>query len=85
MKRMNTNPVAIVAGLALLAGAAACGGGDEAESSTTTREVITQPGTEQVEVTVPTVDTAVVRRTVETEVDVDVDTIQDPAIERTNP
>lgn len=64
-----------------LVGAAACGGDEVEPDDVTTREVITQPGTEVVEVTVPTVDTAVVERTV----DVDVDTIQEPRVEGTDP
>ena len=71
-----------VALAALAAAAAACGGDEVEPDDVTTREVITQPGTEVVEVTVPTVDTAVVERTVD--VDVDVDTIQEPGVERTD-
>lgn len=51
---------------------ASCGG-DEPDSEMTTKEVITD------------VDTAVVRTETEIDVDTDVDTIQSPAIERTDP
>jgi ABC-type glycerol-3-phosphate transport system substrate-binding protein len=81
---MITKSLAALSTLAVLAASAACGGGDEpGDETSTTREVITQPGTKEVEVTVPTVDTAVVERTVET--NVEVDTIDEPEIEATDP
>lgn len=61
-----------------LFGFAACGGAEE-EPTLETQEVITQPGTETVEVQVPTVDTSVVRT--EVDIDTDVDTIENPDLE----
>ena len=72
---MTTNRIfSLAAGLAI-ATLVGCGGGDEGMETTDT-EIITEPGTEQVEVTVPTTDTMMVERTVETDVDVDVDTTE---------
>ena len=64
--------MALAAGLGL----AACSGADEADTSTTETEIITEPGTETVEIEVPTTDSLMVERTVETDVDVDVDTTE---------
>lgn len=81
---MTGKRLATLVTLPLLAAAAGCGGDEEPlDEAMTTREVITQPATKEVEVTVPTVDTAVVERTVER--DVDVDTIDEPGVEGTDP
>lgn len=56
-----------------LAGLAACGG-DDADFETTDQEIVTQPGTETMEVEVPVQDTLLIER--ETDVDVDVDTTE---------
>lgn len=76
---------------ALVVGVAACAGGEEGaeDDVQVTEEIVTEPGTEEVEVEVPTVDTSVVRTEVDvdTTVDVDVDreVIEDPEIEGENP
>lgn len=73
---MTTNRFfSLAAGLAI-ATLVGCGGGADETMETTDTEIITQPGTEQVEVTVPTTDSLMVERTVETNVDVDVDTTE---------
>lgn len=73
---MTTNRIfSLAAGLAI-ATMVGCGGGGDESFETTDTEIITEPGTEQVEVTVPTTDTLMVERTVETDVDVDVDTTE---------
>lgn len=73
---MTTNRIfSLAAGLAI-ATMVGCGGGADESFETTDTEIITEPGTEQVEVTVPTTDTMMVERTVETDVDVDVDTTE---------
>jgi hypothetical protein len=71
---MLSNRLLPVLAVASLIGLAACGG-EEAEEpdAQTTSEIVTQPGTEEVEVTVPTVDTAVVERSVDVDTSVDVD------------
>jgi len=51
---------------------AGCGDGADDDMRTTDQEIITQPGTERVEIEVPTVDTMLIER--EVDVDVDVDT-----------
>lgn len=56
------------------AGLAACGGGADEGFETTEQEIVTEPGTETMEVQVPTEDTLLIER--ETQVDVDVDTTQ---------
>ena len=58
----------------LVAGLVACGGEADDTFETTDQEIITQPGTEEVQVEVPTTDSLLVERT--TEIDVDVDTTQ---------
>ena len=67
--------LSIMAALALATFVGCADGADETMETTDT-EIITQPGTETVEVTVPTTDTLMVERTVETNVDVDVDTTE---------
>jgi hypothetical protein len=51
-------------------GLTACGGADETYEQTE-REIFTQPGTETVEMQIPTEDTMMVERTIQTEVTVD--------------
>ncbi len=63
--------IAAVLSIATLTG---CGDGSDQTIETTESEIITQPGTETVEVEIPTTDSLLVERTVETEIDVDVDT-----------
>ncbi len=66
-------------------GLAACGGDRVEGDAEVSREVITQPDTQMVEVQVPVVDTAVVERRVDIDTAVAVDTIQNPQVERRNP
>lgn len=70
----------LVAALALV-GLAACDTGDQQTQVEADTTMMTQPGTEEVEVQVPTEDTLMVERRVETEVDVDTTRIEgDPRI-----
>lgn len=70
---MTMNRVFSVAAAIALATFVGCdAGGEEDVIDTTETEIITEPATEQVEVTVPTTDTLMVERT--TDVDVEVDT-----------
>lgn len=57
-----------------IAGLVACDTGDDADFETTDQEIITEPGTETMEVEVPVQDTLLIET--ETDVDVDVDTTE---------
>ena len=74
-------------GVLLLLGLAACGGDEVEDDAAVSREVITEQGTETVEVEmqVPTVDTAIVERRVDIDTAVSVDTIEKPPAERREP
>ena len=74
-------------GVLVLLGLAACGGSDVDDDAEVSREVITEQGTETVEVEmqVPTVDTMVVERRVDIDTAVSVDTIENPPAERRDP
>ncbi|MEX2582401.1 MAG: hypothetical protein WD766_03965 [Gemmatimonadota bacterium] len=70
------NRIFSVAAAFAFAGLVGCGSGADQEFETTDQEIITEPGTEQVEIEIPTEDTMLVEREVETEIDVDVDTTE---------
>lgn len=74
-------------GVLVLLGLAACGGSDVDDDAEVSREVITEQGTETVEVEmqVPTVDTMVVERRVDIDTAVSVDTIEKPPVEQREP
>lgn len=82
---LNYRSLRGLAVVALMGAAAACGTDDTTETEAVSREVITEPTTTEVEVQVPTEDTALVERRVEVERDVSVDTIENPDIERRTP
>ena len=58
------------------AGLVACDTGADAEYETTDQEILTEPGTETMEVEVPVEDTLLIEREIETEVDVDTTEIE---------
>jgi hypothetical protein len=68
------NRIFSVAAAVALAAMVGCDDGSDADVQTTDQEIITQPGTERVEIEVPTEDTMLIER--EVEVDVDVDTTE---------
>jgi hypothetical protein len=72
---MAMNRIFSVAAAIAFAGLVGCDSG-ESDFQTTDQEIITEPGTETVEVQVPTTDTMLIEREVETDIDVDVDTTQ---------
>lgn len=68
---MITNKTLSFAAALAVAGLIACDTGADQEFETTDQEIMTQPGTETMEVEVPTEDTLLIEREVQTEVDVD--------------
>ena len=67
---MSSKSIFSLAMGAAFIGLAGCGGADQ-EFERTEQEIITQPATETVEMQIPTEDTLMVERTIETEVHVD--------------
>jgi ferredoxin len=67
---MTNRTLSFAAALAC-AGLIACDTGADEEFETTDQEIMTQPGTETMEVEVPVEDTLLIEREVETEIDVD--------------
>lgn len=81
---MRRNPLMTALALAAVATIAACDVQDEPEADAeVTEELRTEPATRTIEV--PTVDTSVVRRTVDVDTMVDLDVIEDPEIEQEDP
>lgn len=68
---MTTNKTLSFAAALAVAGLVACDTGSDADFETTDQEIMTQPGTETMEVEVPVQDTLLIEREVETDIDVD--------------
>ncbi len=68
---MIKNRIFTVAAAFAFAGLVGCDSGADQEFEATDQEIFTQPGTETIEVEVPTEDSLLVERNVETTVDVD--------------
>lgn len=73
---MTMNKTLSFAAALAVAGLVACDTGADREFETTDQEIMTQPGTETMEVEVPTEDTLLIEREVETEVYVDTTEIE---------
>jgi hypothetical protein len=77
---MAMNRIFSVAAAVAFAGLVGCDSG-ESEFQETDQEIITQPGTETIEIEVPTQDTMLIEREVETDIDVDTTIIEGDAPE----